>query len=64
MRFFSVKDTLASQNGAYLPYPRIAVGHMDYSEGRIMDEFSTGEKAHKIEILQREEVHIEGVVHV
>lgn len=29
-----------------------------------MDEFESGEKAHKIEILQREQVRLQGVVHV
>lgn len=29
-----------------------------------MDEFELGEKAHKIEILQREQVRIQGVIHV
>ncbi|MGE5579665.1 MAG: sporulation protein YabP [Bacillota bacterium] len=29
-----------------------------------MDEFETGDKAHKIEILQREQVRLQGVIHV
>jgi sporulation protein YabP len=29
-----------------------------------LDEFETGEKSHKIEILQREQVRLQGVVHV
>ncbi len=29
-----------------------------------MDEFEAGEKGHKVEILQREQVRIQGVVHV
>lgn len=32
--------------------------------GLALDEFELGEKAHKIEILQREQVRIQGVIHV
>ena len=29
-----------------------------------MDEFDMGERAHRIEILQREQVRIQGIIHV